>query len=414
MQSSGPTDLIEYDKLLRDIAKHRHPDPVDLHGLPGVVGKRLLDPETKIWQSTTALTVEDQTRLRELVTKHSGQRPGELPALQTVMSRKERLTFRRAFRKLQDRPDWEPSLRTPEDRWRLQSLRGDVYLRHDQALKKQIAEERMRHFDDDRIATGPHFERISYLMRDEVHAYLQRVGLDLQALLNGPSKTPPSTAFTILDDSPGSASVYARSLPEIQKRRRHNWSPEFRQRVIEAASLGRLELVAVEFGISLQYAKQLSSRFSQEARGEQLRASSMAPPAGPSAPSSVPNSNAGSSGVSTRLSTERTFAAVKHNPGANPLPSSISEPLLEPPQPLPSPSHRIVLRMREVEQRIGLKRSSIYERLKPNGKYYDRSFPRPVSLTGAPAAADEDRPTGGAIGFHQDEIDRWLAARPKR
>ena len=411
MHSSGrPADLIKYEELLRAIAKYLYPDPVDLPGLPGVVGKRLLDPKTKIWRNTIPLTAEDQARLRELASEHAGN----LPPLETVMGRKESLRFRRAFRRLKGRPDWEPVLRRTEDRWLLHSLRGNVCLRHDTALKKEIAEERMRHFDDDRIATGPHFERISYLLRDEVHAYLQRVGLDLQVLLNGPSKNPPSTAFPVLDDSPSPASAYARSLPEIQKRRRHNWSPEFRQKVIEAASLGRLELVAVEFDISLQYAKQLSSRFLQEARADQLRAPSMAPPAGVSASSLVPISHAGSTGISTPLSTEGTFAAVQHIPGANPPASSIFEPFLEPPQPLHSPPHRIVLRMREVEQRIGLKRSSIYERLNPNGKYYDRSFPRPVSLTGAPAAADEDRPTGGAIGFHQDEIDRWLAARPKR
>lgn len=416
MHSSGPqTDLIEYERLLRAIAKHRYPDPVDPHDLPGVVGKRLLDPKTKIWHSTEPLTLEDHVRLRGLVTEHSGERPGELPPLQTVMNRKESLTFRRAFRKLKGRPDWEPILRTPEDRWRLQSLRGDIYLRHDQALKKQIAEERMRHFDGDRIAIGPHFDRISYLMRDEVDAYLQRVGLDLQILLNGPSKKPPSTAFPVLDDSPGLTSAYTGSLPETQRRRRRNWSPESRQRVIEAARSGQVALIAIEFDIPLQYAKQLSSRFSQEARAEQLRASSLALPVGVSSSPAVPNSPAGSKGILTPMATERTFAAIEQGHGAKSMTSSISGPFVEAPQPLHSSAPRIVLRMREVEQRIGLKRSSIYERMNPNSRYYDRSFPRPISLSGAAAAAsDESRPTGGAIGFHQEEIDRWLAERPKR
>lgn len=386
--SRTPPGLVSYDALLRAIANHCHPDPVNLAGLPGVVGKRFLDPGTRIWRATVPLTAEDETLLRELTSKHAAGMPESLPALQPVMGRKESLAFRRAFRKMDGRPEWEPVLRTPDDRWRLQSLRGDVCLRHDLALKKQIADERMRHFDDDRMPAPPHFERISYLVRDEVETYLKKVGLDLQILMAGPSEPSASAESAFIQESRSLQSASTPLSPQTQKRRRQ-WSAEDRRMIIEASTAGQLEQIATEIGVSLQYAKQLASRFEKEDAAKRHTAW---------ATSSEPALQANVT-VEPVLRETGTTA-----PTAHAMQAPTAQPTVD----------RAMLRMPDVERRIGLKRSSIYARLDPKSKYYDKSFPRPVSLTGAPAVSNEDYPTGGAIGFYRDQIDGWLASRPKR
>lgn len=68
--------------------------------------------------------------------------------------------------------------------------------------------------------------------------------------------------------------------------------------------------------------------------------------------------------------------------------------------------HRVtILRRRQVEQRTGLSRSSIYAKLKLNPYRpgdYDPSFPRPVSIGSK------------AVGWVEDEIDAWLNAQIKK
>ncbi|WP_249481734.1 AlpA family phage regulatory protein [Burkholderia multivorans] len=58
-----------------------------------------------------------------------------------------------------------------------------------------------------------------------------------------------------------------------------------------------------------------------------------------------------------------------------------------------------ILRMREVQAKVGLGRSSIYERIDEKHPRYDATFPRPVSLGAA------------AVGWIESEIDEWIAAR---
>lgn len=67
-----------------------------------------------------------------------------------------------------------------------------------------------------------------------------------------------------------------------------------------------------------------------------------------------------------------------------------------------SPTHITILRRKQVEQRTGLSRSSIYARLRHNPKRpgdYDQSFPKPVSV-GAKA-----------VGWIESEIESWLSAQ---
>ncbi len=58
-----------------------------------------------------------------------------------------------------------------------------------------------------------------------------------------------------------------------------------------------------------------------------------------------------------------------------------------------------VLRMRQVQERLGLGRSTIYDRMDPESPRYDSTFPRPISLGSA------------AVGWIESEINQWLQAR---
>lgn len=55
-----------------------------------------------------------------------------------------------------------------------------------------------------------------------------------------------------------------------------------------------------------------------------------------------------------------------------------------------------ILRRREVEQRTGLSRTSLYERIAAG------AFPRPVNLGG-----------GQSVGWYEHEVEAWIAALPR-
>jgi prophage regulatory protein len=59
-----------------------------------------------------------------------------------------------------------------------------------------------------------------------------------------------------------------------------------------------------------------------------------------------------------------------------------------------------VLRLKKVTEKTGLSRSSIYYKLNPASKYFDKTFPKPIRL-GA-----------GSIGWLESDIETWLANRP--
>lgn len=59
-----------------------------------------------------------------------------------------------------------------------------------------------------------------------------------------------------------------------------------------------------------------------------------------------------------------------------------------------------LIRRREVERRLGVSRSTIYNKLSPTNPSYDPNFPKPVSLGGC----------GRTVGFVESEVDDYLAA----
>lgn len=61
-----------------------------------------------------------------------------------------------------------------------------------------------------------------------------------------------------------------------------------------------------------------------------------------------------------------------------------------------------ILRLKQLERKIGLKRSSIYEKMNPKSDRYDPTFPVMVSLG--------ER----SVGWYQHEVDEWLKSLERK
>lgn len=68
-------------------------------------------------------------------------------------------------------------------------------------------------------------------------------------------------------------------------------------------------------------------------------------------------------------------------------------------------SNQLLIRLPAVRALVGLSRSSIYGRLDPSSRYYDRTFPRPVHLSPL---------RNGAVAWRHDEIVAWCESRASR
>lgn len=58
-----------------------------------------------------------------------------------------------------------------------------------------------------------------------------------------------------------------------------------------------------------------------------------------------------------------------------------------------------IIRIKHVIERIGLSRSSIYDRLNPDSPRYDASFPRPINIGIS------------AVGWLEVDVDEWIKSR---
>lgn len=65
-----------------------------------------------------------------------------------------------------------------------------------------------------------------------------------------------------------------------------------------------------------------------------------------------------------------------------------------------SESPSVILRLKEVQERTGLSRSTIYDKLDPKSPRYDPSFPKRIQLS------------SNTVGWRSQEINAWLASRP--
>lgn len=62
-----------------------------------------------------------------------------------------------------------------------------------------------------------------------------------------------------------------------------------------------------------------------------------------------------------------------------------------------------VLRRKQVEEKLGLSRSTIYGRINPKSKSYDPTFPKPIALG--------CNMTNPPVGWIEAEVDAWLTAQ---
>ncbi|RTL52448.1 MAG: AlpA family phage regulatory protein [Rhodocyclaceae bacterium] len=63
---------------------------------------------------------------------------------------------------------------------------------------------------------------------------------------------------------------------------------------------------------------------------------------------------------------------------------------------------RRLIRLPELLRMVGLSRSAIYLRLNPRSQYFDKTFPRPVSLAST---------SRGAVAWSAVEVERWCTSR---
>ena len=64
-----------------------------------------------------------------------------------------------------------------------------------------------------------------------------------------------------------------------------------------------------------------------------------------------------------------------------------------------------ILRRKELEAKIKLGHSAIYERINPASKYYAPTFPKPILL--GPGGSGKNPP----VGFVESEVNAWLNAQ---
>lgn len=73
-----------------------------------------------------------------------------------------------------------------------------------------------------------------------------------------------------------------------------------------------------------------------------------------------------------------------------------------------------ILRLKQLMERTGLSRSAIFEKLNPRSEAHDAGFPQRLylnDLSGLDSNSGSGRRRGRAIGFLENEVNAWIAAR---
>ncbi|MBS0426119.1 MAG: AlpA family phage regulatory protein [Proteobacteria bacterium] len=246
---------------------------------------------------------------------------------------------------------------------------------------------------------------------EDAHAYIAAIALDPSATLHATGLLLGTRSPSSKRD-PGAASTVSSSGQPLKSTRRR-WTATDRQQLTELARTGQISVAVEKFGIPEQYAKQLVARFAKEDAVRPLApAGAGRAPVVDARPVASLDSDPHRPGpASASLATPTTNTKV--SPDSQEPPTRACAPeapaAAAPPPRARHPAAKVIVRIREVEQRTGLKRSSIYARLNPKSKYYDPTFPRRVLLTGKPAL--EEGNNKGAVGFIEEDIDRWISSR---
>lgn len=183
--------LVEYSQFLRALQVAIAPAPNDRHGLPAIAGKRFYacssnfsdeSPPPKLGTTTAPLTDEDAKSLRLVLKKH----PKELPPLRPEPRFQDAENFLKAYRKLKDRPQWEPVIRCEEDSRLLRERRREVSAEHTKEIEKAIKEGRVQLFNDNHVPQAANnFQIRSFLSVEHAIAYVKSIGRDPKEVLTG-------------------------------------------------------------------------------------------------------------------------------------------------------------------------------------------------------------------------------------
>jgi prophage regulatory protein len=62
----------------------------------------------------------------------------------------------------------------------------------------------------------------------------------------------------------------------------------------------------------------------------------------------------------------------------------------------------VIIRRKQLETKIGLRRTAIYDRIDPKSPRYDPSFPKPINLGGG---------KNPPVGWVESEVNNWLISQ---
>ncbi|HDR9759511.1 TPA: AlpA family phage regulatory protein [Burkholderia cepacia] len=60
-----------------------------------------------------------------------------------------------------------------------------------------------------------------------------------------------------------------------------------------------------------------------------------------------------------------------------------------------------ILRIKRLKDKTGLSRSTVYNKMNPDSKYYDAEFPKSIRLGDS------------SVGWRESDVDAWLVTRPQ-
>lgn len=184
-------NLIEYSKFLRALQLAIAPAPNDRRGLPAIDGKRFYGNSphssdeaepSKLATIPSPLTDEDAKCLRALIKKYQK----ELPILRAEPRSQDAENFLVSYRKLKDRPEWEPVIRSEDESRLLRERRLEVRAEHVKRISKAVVEGCFQLFDANRVPQATDdFQTISFVAVQHAVDYVRSIGLDPNVVLAG-------------------------------------------------------------------------------------------------------------------------------------------------------------------------------------------------------------------------------------
>lgn len=181
---------LSYDKFLSRLASTICPDPTSRPGFNGVVGKCI--HRDGLYGVRQDMSEAEVAQLRGVL-----EQPAHaLPTVHSEMTDAEIAEFLEVYRAIpvDERPVWEPHIYSQADRLKNRDDRIAVWQRHSALLREEVAHGRVRIFDSDRIPMDAlRAATHTFLVRDDARAYLARIDLRLEEIMQDPFDDMPES-----------------------------------------------------------------------------------------------------------------------------------------------------------------------------------------------------------------------------